>query len=123
MRQPIIIVAIGDRRLLLKELIALRDDSARAMKILLSSRDNINLAQWLEGATELRLQASLTQADIQHFIGHCVSTAVDNKHPLDGAVDSCLRSQLESHFSTDRMECESCFSEMLLALPFCRVIY
>jgi hypothetical protein len=91
-------IDVADRHLLLKELIALRDDSARVMKMLLSSRDDTNLSQWLEGATELRLRASLTQTDMQHFIGHCVSTAVDNKHLLDGMVDSSFRLELESYF-------------------------
>jgi hypothetical protein len=91
-------IDVADRHLLLKELIALRDDSARVMKMLLSSRDDTNLSQWLEGATELRLRASLTQTDMQHFIGHCASTAVDNKHLLDGMVDSSFRLELESYF-------------------------
>jgi hypothetical protein len=90
-------IDVTDRHLLLKELIALRDDSGRVTKMLLSSRDDTNLTQWLEGATELRLQASLTEADMERFIGHCVSTAVDNKHLLDGRVDSLFQSQLESY--------------------------
>ncbi|KAH8624659.1 hypothetical protein IG631_20124 [Alternaria alternata] len=75
---------VTDRHLLLKELIALRDDSGRVTKMIISSRDDTNLAQWLEGATELHLRTSLTQADMQHFISHCVSMAVENKHLLDG---------------------------------------
>lgn len=90
-------IDVTNRHLLLKELIALRDDSAYITKILLSSRDDTNLSKWLEGATELRLQASLTQADMKHFIRHCVSTAVDNKSLLDGDVDSSFRSKLESY--------------------------
>jgi hypothetical protein len=91
-------IDVADRHHLLKELIALRDDSDRVIKILLSSRDDTNLSQWLEGATEICLQASLTQADMQNFIGHCVSSAIDNKHLLDGMVDSALQSELESYF-------------------------
>ncbi|KAJ5055830.1 hypothetical protein J3E72DRAFT_203080, partial [Bipolaris maydis] len=91
-------IDIIDRHLLLKELITLRDDSALVVKMLLSSRDDTNLSQWLKGATELRLQASLTQADMKRFIGHCVSTAIDNKHLLDGVIDSAFRSELESYF-------------------------
>ncbi|CAN9314042.1 unnamed protein product [Alternaria alternata] len=86
------------RHLLLKELTTLRDDSARVTKILLSSRDDTNLGQWLEGATELHLQASLTQADMQHFVNHCVSTAIENKHLLDSRVDPLFQSELESYF-------------------------
>jgi hypothetical protein len=91
-------IDVLDRHLLLKELIALRDDPARVVKMLLSSRDDTNLSQWLKGATELRLQSSLTQADMQNFIEYCVSTAVDNKHLLDGGVDSAFRSELISFF-------------------------
>jgi hypothetical protein len=91
-------IDVADRHLLLKELITLRDDPARVLKIFLSSRDDTNLSQWLKGTKELRLQASLTQADMQHFIGHCVSSAIDNKHLLDGKVVSTLRSELESYF-------------------------
>jgi hypothetical protein len=90
-------IDVTDRHLLLKELIALRDDSGRVTKMMLSSRDDTNLAQWLEGSTELRLQASLTQADMQSFIRHCVSMAVENKHLLDGGVDPLFQSELESY--------------------------
>jgi hypothetical protein len=91
-------IEVSDRHLLLKELIKLRDDPARVLKVFLSSRDDTNLSQWLEGATELRLQASLTQTDMQHFISHCVSSAVNNKVLLDGMVDSALQARLESYF-------------------------
>jgi hypothetical protein len=91
-------IEVADRHLLLKELIVLRDDSTRVVKILLSSRDDTNLSQWLKGATELPLQASLTRVDMQHFIGHCVSTAIDSKHLHDGVVPSAFRSELESYF-------------------------
>lgn len=94
-------IDITDRHHLLKELIALRDDSSRVTKMLLSSRDDTNLTQWLEGAPELRLQASLTEADMEHFIRHCVSTAVDNKHLLDGRVDPIFQSQIE-YYLLDR---------------------
>ncbi|KAI4913476.1 hypothetical protein J4E90_005193 [Alternaria incomplexa] len=90
-------IDVADRHLLLNELIALRDDPVRIVKMLLSSRDDTNISRWLEGATELRLQASLTQADMQQFIGHCISTAVNNKHLLDGKEDPPLQSRLESY--------------------------
>jgi hypothetical protein len=90
-------IDVMDRHLLLKELIALRDDSSRVTKMLVSSRDDTNLTQWLEGAPELRLQASLTEADMERFIRHRVSTAVDNKQLLDGVVDPSFQSQLESY--------------------------
>jgi len=90
-------IDVADRHLLLNELLVLRDDPARVVKMLLSSRDDTNISQWLEGAKELRLQASLTQADMQHFVVHCVSTAINNKHLLDGKEDLPLQSKLESY--------------------------
>jgi hypothetical protein len=91
-------IDVADRHLLLRELITLRDDPARILKIFVSSRDDTNLSQWLKGVTEIRLQASLTQTDMHNFIGHCVSSAIDNKQLLDGLVDSALQSELESYF-------------------------
>jgi hypothetical protein len=67
------------------------------VKIFLSSRDDTNLSQWLEGATELRLQVEMTQNDMHRFVNHCVSSAISNKQLVDGVVDIGLQAKLESY--------------------------
>ncbi|KAH7088114.1 ankyrin repeat-containing domain protein [Paraphoma chrysanthemicola] len=91
-------IDLADRHLLMKELIKLRDDPNRVVKIFLSSRDDTNLAQWLRDVPELHVKTALTQDDMQHFVRHCVSSAIDNKHLLDGSADPNLQSELEAYF-------------------------
>jgi hypothetical protein len=90
-------IDVSDRHPLLKELITLRDSQYASVKIFLSSRDDTNLSQWLEGTPEIRLQTMSTRDDMQLFVRHNVSMAIANKQLLDGVVDTGLQLELEKY--------------------------
>jgi hypothetical protein len=90
-------IHVSDRHLLLKELIALRDSTTANVKIFLSSRDDTNLSQWLDGIPDIRMQTTSTRDDMHLFVHHRVSMAIANKQILDGVVDSDLQFALENY--------------------------
>jgi len=88
-------VETSDRHLLLRELVALRDDPTCTVKLFLSSRDDTNISHWLEGTPEVCLQTRLTRDDMRLFVHRCVSLAITNRCLLNGKVDNYLQLELE----------------------------
>jgi hypothetical protein len=60
------------RHELLDTVIRIRDESARVVKIFLSSRDNSNVIAGLQDASMLRVQDTDTRQDMELFVEHCV---------------------------------------------------
>lgn len=100
---PLVIIVDGvdeveeDRRHeLLNALIKLRDESASVAKILLSSRDNSNIFAGVPDALMLRVQETDTRSDMEVYVRHCVTSAIETRNLLNGCVPAELREDLIS---------------------------
>lgn len=81
---------------LLNALIKLRDESTSVVKIFLSSRDNSNIFAGVPNALMLRVQELDTRSDMEVYVRHCVSIAIDTGNLLNGHVPAELRDDLIS---------------------------
>ncbi len=89
------------RHELLNALIKLRDESTSVVKIFLSSRDNSNIFAGVPDALMLRVQDVDTRSDMEVYVRHCVSSAIETRNLLNGCVSAELREDLIS-FLLDR---------------------
>ena len=79
---------------LLDSLDAIIQNSANVVKILVSSRDDGDLVCRLETSPNLYISAKYNAGDIERFIWHEVSSAIEKKRLLNGRVSEYLRNQI-----------------------------
>lgn len=98
---PAIIVVDGvdeldqeERHSLLKSLNRIRDESSSVVKIFISSRTDSNIFAHLPDAISLRVQDADTKHDMELFVRHRLSIAIENRHLLYGNVPKSLQEEL-----------------------------
>lgn len=84
----------GCRHKLLSALTQLSRESASVIKVFITSRDDINVQALLPNALTVRVQSQNVREDMELFVRHEVSLAIQNRRMLNGNVSDDLREDL-----------------------------
>ncbi|RMJ27936.1 ankyrin repeat protein [Aspergillus sp. HF37] len=86
----------GQRLDLLASLRTLIDESSSIVKILISSREDTDIAQALQDALSVRVSACDNSADIEKFVRYRTTSVIANQKLLGGSVSEFLKGHLIS---------------------------
>ena len=79
---------------LLTALRTLVNESSNVVKIMISSREDTDIAQELQDALSIRVSASENSDDIEKFVQHRINSAITDRRLLGGTVSELLKENL-----------------------------
>lgn len=84
----------SSRHVLLSALTQIVQDSLSVVKVFVTSRDDTNIYTLLSSAVTLRIQIEHTRKDMDEFVCQELSSAIQNRRLLNGAVSDNLKQNL-----------------------------
>lgn len=86
----------SSRHVLLSALVQIVQDSLSVVKVFLTSRDDSNIHALLSDAVAVRIQNEYTRKDMDKFVRHMLSSAIQDRKILNGVISDNLRQDLIS---------------------------